>query len=63
MLIKQGCDWAKTTDCDYSKNGLSCYMSKLVKVPEQVTRRKSLRTDLSVVVTFGPMKKELLAVG
>lgn len=38
-------------------------MSKLVKVPEQVTRRKSLRTDLSVVVTFGPMKKELLAVG
>lgn len=38
-------------------------ISKLFKLPEQVTRRKSLRTDPSVVVTFGPMKEGLLAVG
>lgn len=63
MLTRQDYDWAKTTDCDYSKNGLSGYISKLFKSPEQVTRRKSLRIDPSVIVTFGPIKEELLAVG
>lgn len=63
VLTRQDGDWAKTTDCDYSKNGLPGYISKLSKLPEQVTRRKSLRTDPSVAVTFGPMKEGLLTVG
>ena len=48
--------------CSFPRNGTGD-ISKLSKLPEQVTRRKSLRTDPSVAVTFGPMKEGLLTVG